>query len=435
MYLLGDESIKTKVIILCMIFISLLNNVMASAQNEQHVDEITIRLRFSDELRVPEEIRKRITASTLTIANNVLQGQPIGKIREQKESYENLFHEVLGRILIGYYVKDVGIMEGTTTVIDLELSPWQDSIKSVDLIIENDNVPEKYQNLIKKDLSGVQELVENLLLGLPVDSVYWAGSILKTALSDHFYNKLPEYDYSLDISEGGKTVVKLHLYPKGQTIKDSVLSIKSNTVPNIAFLNLRNHLEGYLETLNGLPVDFVNRHKDFFSEEIMDIVQKDDLLKKIDLRKGVNIIPQPRTQIELLLDSDKYNLSIEGRLDLGRRQDNTSFLLHAGKFIAPKQEIFLESEFVTNNVKWDWAYGFQYEFTDKTLLGYKYNQTNSDGKVFVKQVLGEKFSLRTEHDFKNQLNEFGLRYKLHDFISLEYVKNNDDNWLRLVGNF
>lgn len=418
-----------------MLSILFTNSAIVSAQGGQHINEIIINLSFSNGVKAPDEIKKRITASTLTIANNVLQGQPINKIAEQKMSYENLVHEVLGRILIGYYVKKVNITEGETTVIDLELSPWQDSIQNIDLIIENDNVPEKYQKLIKNDLSGLQEVVENLLVGLPIDSVYWVSSILKTSLSDYFNNKLPEYNYSLDINEGAKTVVKIYLYPKGQSVKDSTLSIKSNTLPNIAFLNLRNHLEGYLETLNGLPVDFINRHKEFFSEEIMGIIEKDDILKKIDLKKNVNIIPQTKTQIELLLNSDKYNVSVEGRLDLGHREDNTSFLLHFGKFIAPKQEVFFESEFVTNNVEWDWSYGFQYKITNKTLLGYKYNQTNSESKTFFKQELNEKFSLRTEHDFKNKLNEFGLRYKIHDFISLEYVKNNEDNWLRLVGNF
>ena len=49
--------------------------------------------------------------------------------------------------------------------------------------------------------------------------------------------------------------------------------------------------------------------------------------------------------------------------------------------------------------------------------------------------MSDKFLLRVEHHFKSDLNEVALRYKLHEFVSLEYVKNNEDNWLRLVGNF
>jgi len=37
--------------------------------------------------------------------------------------------------------------------------------------------------------------------------------------------------------------------------------------------------------------------------------------------------------------------------------------------------------------------------------------------------------------FETKTGEVGLRYKVHDFVSLEYIVNGQENWLRLIGNF
>ena len=435
MFLSGDEIIKIKIIFILGLLYCIFVQNLAFAQPLQYVDKITINIKFSDDLKVPIEIEKRITASTLTIANNVLQGQPLDKINEQKKSYETLFQDVLGRILIGYYVQAVRLDVAEQTVVEVELRPWQDSIQSVEVSLVNNDISEPYQDLINEDLRGIKPVIENLLLGLPIDAVYWASSILKTSLNDYFNNKLPEYNYSLDITEGSHTMVRLSLYPKGLLVKNSVVAIRSQSIPNLAFLKLRAKVEVYLEKLNGLPVEFLKRHKEFFTKEIITLIENDDFLKKIALNKTVVIIPGIKNQVEFLLDSERYNLNIEGRLDLGKQQDNTSFLIHVGKFVAPKQEFFIENQFITNNVKFEWSYGYQYKIFDKTLLGYKYNQSERYDNLYLKQELSDKFLLRVEHHFKTDLNEVALRYKLHEFVSLEYVKNNEDNWLRLVGNF
>ena len=295
----GDEIIKIKIIFILGLLYCIFVQNLAFAQPLQYVDKITINIKFSDDLKVPIEIEKRITASTLTIANNVLQGQPLDKINEQKKSYETLFQDVLGRILIGYYVQAVRLDVAEQTVVEVELRPWQDSIQSVEVSLVNNDISEPYQDLINEDLRGIKPVIENLLLGLPIDAVYWASSILKTSLNDYFNNKLPEYNYSLDITEGSHTMVRLSLYPKGLLVKNSVVAIRSQTIPNLAFLKLRAKVEAYLEKLNGLPVEFLKRHKDFFTKEIITLIENDDFLKKIALNKTVVIIPGIKNQSDL----------------------------------------------------------------------------------------------------------------------------------------
>lgn len=78
----------------------------------------------------------------------------------------------MGRILIGYYVQAVRLDVAEQTVVEVELSPWQDSIQSVEVSLVNNDISEPYQDLINEDLRGIKPVIENLLLGLLID-VYW----------------------------------------------------------------------------------------------------------------------------------------------------------------------------------------------------------------------------------------------------------------------
>ena len=158
----GDEIIKIKIIFILGLLYCIFVQNLAFAQPLQYVDKMTINIKFSNDLKVPMEIEKRITASTLTIANNVLQGQPLDKINEQKKSYENLFQDVLGRILIGYYVQAVRLDVAEQTVVEVELSPWQDSVQSVEVSLVNNDISEPYQDLINEDLRGIKPVIEKI---------------------------------------------------------------------------------------------------------------------------------------------------------------------------------------------------------------------------------------------------------------------------------
>lgn len=91
MFLSGDEIIKIKIIFILGLLYCIFEQNLAFAQPVQYVDKMTINIKFSNDLKVPMEIEKRITASTLTIANNVLQGQPLDKINEQKNLMKHYF--------------------------------------------------------------------------------------------------------------------------------------------------------------------------------------------------------------------------------------------------------------------------------------------------------------------------------------------------------
>lgn len=50
-------------------------------------------------------------------------------------------------------------------------------------------------------------------------------------------------------------------------------------------------------------------------------------------------------------------------------------------------------------------------------------------------MISDRWLLRYEYRWSDQKGEAAVRYRMHDFLSLEYAVDKDDNWLRIIGNF
>ena len=84
---------------------------------------------------------------------------------------------------------------------------------------------------------------------------------------------------------------------------------------------------------------------------------------------------------------------------------------------------------------WDIFGGWYHHFGSVMDVGYKYNFLNNENHVFGVIPFGEQFALRYDRNFKTRDNEFGLSYKIHNYMTLEYVYNDKDGkWLRIIAN-
>ena len=67
--------------------------------------------------------------------------------------------------------------------------------------------------------------------------------------------------------------------------------------------------------------------------------------------------------------------------------------------------------------------------------GYKYDFVERIGHMFAILPIKEKMALRYDHSFAGDENEIGFSYKIHNYITAEYVYNSEEgNWLRLIAN-
>lgn len=398
------------------------------------IENVTVSVK-SNEAPPPPRAAKRMEASISVIGQNVLIGKKVDELNDKRSAYENLVKEVFDRVLVGYSVQSVRINSGTTTAIDVTIAPWGDVVKDVALEINFVGLSPEVAAMARKDLGDIEDAVNNVLVGLPVDAVEWAGGVSKSVIREMLAQELPEFYAAFDIIPGPRTVVKLSLTPLGPTVQDVKVSLKSQTVPNLLLLSARPTVEEAGKVMQGLPVAFVERHRDYFTAKVNVAAASRPAAK----RYGLTIMPVinagTETNVTVTANTTKYKFTLEGYLDVGRdSNDNTSARLHAGKFVGQRDEAFVEVDFMPNSVTWQFLPGWGHQITPDTIAGMKYNLNEKQNVLWINHRLTSDWSLRLEHIPEISQNEVAIRYKLHDFLSAEYVMGDEDHWIRLVGN-
>lgn len=380
-----------------------------------------------------EKIVRRVSTSVKTIGEHVLQHRKISNVVEQKESHERTIKEVFDRVLVGYTVKNVAIVAGVRTEILVELLPWGDSVTEVKTQIDYAGFAKDAIPSIEQDVSKMEGQIQEALIGLPVDAVEWAGGVAREIISEILKNQLPEFHFSLDIQPAAQTIVRITLFPTAPVVRETHTSFHSSSVPNILVIHARPAVEEIARKLRGLPVAFVERKLQAFQAQVRDAVNQDIVVRKLGLKAEPLIKTGLETIVDIAIETNSYRISGEAYLDMGRAKDNFSGKGHVGRRIGSADEVFFEIKLTPGTMVWDFMPGWGHDFGQTTSAGYRYRMGDQQHIVWITQGLGPRWSLRAERIPGLSWNEVALRYRLHDFLSAEFVINNDMNWLRLVG--
>lgn len=404
-----------------------------AAEEPSRVGAVTVSV-HAGAAAPPTRVAKRMEQSVLTVADHVLAGRKVSDVADGKGSYEKLIKEVFDRVLVGYSVQEVAIAPGTVTQVTVRILPWGDVVRRVAVEVDLAGLSPQLAELVKGDLGDVEEKVSQVLVGLPVDSVDWAGGVSKSVIRELLAAQLPEFRANLEIVPGPVTTVRLSLAPIGPLVQDVRVTLRSRTIPNFLLLEARPVVEESAAVLRGLPVAFVERHGGYFRERLTKVAAAQPVTGRYGLTLASTLRPGADTELAISAETTKYNVALEGFLDFGRAQNNTSARLHAGAFISKRDEFFMEVTFVPSSVSWQFVPGWGHRLGAGTELGAKYDLKNEEGLFWLRQELGGNWSLRLERTPVRGANELAVRYKLHDFLSAEYIFTTNERWLRLVGN-
>lgn len=387
---------------------------------------------------LPPLIARRMEASVKTIADQLLSGQSLEKVSSERQQYESLIQLVFDKILVGYTVLRVDITPESSATVHVELAPWSETIQQLELVTDVEGMPPEIAVLAKADLRQVTDVFSEALLGLPVDATDWTNGVLKNSLNSFMQQHLPEFWADFTIETGAVTKVHLSVYPKGPVIRTIDLSMRSDTMPNLLLLNYRPMLQSRTDLLLGVPIAFVARHTDYFKQDFENTLDRQPDFRNLKMHTVVEITPAASMAIVCHSDSEKYRLRLEGRMDIGRSSDtteSTSFNAYAGAFVSKKDALFLQTEFYPQDVRSLFYGGYLRRLTPRQDIFGKYEFKGKNVVVGGFWTFDPRWMLRYEYHQSAAESEWGLRYRLHDFVSLEYVTGDRDSWLRLIGNF
>ena len=405
--------------------------VSASARVEQ------IRVQVSAGQNMPPLIQERMQQSIQVIAGQLIMGKPVAEVEREKLQKEAVIHEVFDKILVGYTVSSVLVHPGEETTVQVALLPWADVIRGVEVEVEIEGMPPPVERIARRDLADAASVFDDVLVGLPLAATDWSNGVLKRNVNAFMERHLPEFRADFELEPGETAKVRLSVYPRLPVVRTINLSMRSDTVPNLMLLDRRQAMQDKVDMLIGVPVSFVRRREGEFCRIFAEALDAYSDFRHMGVRTRVYLSPGERLSVMSRSDTRDYRIRLEGMVDIGRdsTDDDLRFRLHAGKWFSRTDEVFLQTEFFPKDVKLRWALGYSRALSSKGEMSLRYDFHARRFAVAASQRLGDDWTLRYEYRWSDQKGEAALRYRLHDFMDLEYVADSNDNWLRLIGNF
>ncbi len=380
------------------------------------------------------QVLRRMSESVKTIGEHLLLGRSTIEVSGRRDHYERLVRDVFDRVLVGYTVEKVEIEPAAVTQIRISIAPWGETVRNVTIQVDYSGIAPEAVKLVKLDMGKLEPDIQAALLGLPVDAVDWATGVARELIRELLRRQLPEFHFSLDVEAGRDTAVRLSLFPTGQVVREAKVSLRSFTIPNLLLIHARPAIEIQARSMRGLPVAYVERRLAYFTENIRLTTLSDPLIRQFGLKVSPLVRPGMDTEVAITVEADQYRITAEVLLDIGRERDNISGKAHLGRKIGKQDEFFLELKVLPGMMTWEVMPGWGHQFGSETWAGLRYRTNDKEWVAWLEQGLGGRWSLRAERWPNLNYNEIGIRFKLHDFLSAEFVLSNDRNWLRMVGN-
>ena len=379
------------------------------------------------------KVLHRMSESVKTIGEHLLLGRSTIEVATRRNYYEQLVRDVFDRVLIGYTVESVAIDPAQTTKIRLNVIPWGDTVRNVSIRIDYSGIAPEAISLVKQDMGKLELEIQAALIGLPIDAVDWATGVARELIREILRRQLPEFHFSLDVEAGRDTAVRLSLFPTGPIVREAKVSLRSQTLPNLLLVHARPAIEEQSRSMRGLPVAYVERHLAYFTERIRTTALTDPVIRQFTLNVLPKVTPGQDTEVWINVETERFRITAEVFLDTGKDRDNISAKAHLGQKIGKRDELFIELKILPGMMTWEFMPGWGHQFGSDTWAGLRYRTNDREWVGWLEQGLGGRWSLRAERWSGLDRNEIGLRYKLHDFLSAEFVLTNDRSWLRMVG--
>lgn len=381
-----------------------------------------------------EVLLQKMSSSMQVVANQLFLDKDDGAIAAAQTDYKRLLAEIGDRVFTGYELVEVRLDAGRRTRITLLARPWGATISKPAIDMQFSGVEPETAELLSQRIPQLRQQLERAISGASVDAGDWAGGVLRRMVRRQVETALPEFRAAVDVlQENNRTLVQVVIYPMGQLVTNIKYELRSEAIPNILLMELKYKYAAECDKLRGLPLEYVKHHREELEQLLTEKLLAERAVRDFGLQPEVKLEPATNMGVSIMINSDKYKVWFEGYGDVGRDKDNLSGKAHIGKFISPKEEIFGEAEVFLDHVDWHFGMGYS-RYWGKSVWSYTRRMPVGDNDYRLEYNLSPKWRLRAEHFSGDDRNEFGVRYRIHEFLSAEYVYGGEEFYLRIIGN-
>lgn len=424
----GQKKIM-QIVLTLFLSICVSSNVYAS-QPKPVIQSIKVQILSS--VPLDSRIIARMENSIVIVAEHILRGKQLTAINNSV--YEQLIQDIADRVLTGYTVTKVDLNVDVDTNIVLQINPWG---KTIDLIPVNSylsGIEKLAEPLIQSEVDNMVVEVQKLLQGVSVDAVDWSSGVMREEINKYATKNLPDFKVLTDIVFVDNAYkVELVVVPVGRDIKNVRVHISSDTLPNVLFIDLRERLTTYANQFRAMPLSFISKNKAEIVRNMEKEIAQEYIVEKFDLLTDTNVVLDTDMLINIKVNAKNYRIWAEGYLDIGRKENYASARLHLGKYFSRTDEVFVEPTVSTGDMVWDTSFGYARSI-GKTKVSYMYRVPDKVQVLRLEYRFTPRWSMKFEEIHKKNEHQFALRYRFHDFLSVEGVVSNKTNYLRLIGN-
>ena len=412
----------------------------APANASPRIDSVKATVTSSE--AIPSPVTARMETSIEAIAGQLLLGKPADMPAADAAKQAVLIREVFDKVLVGYTVTDAEVVPGETARVQVTLVPWADRVQSVAVETQVDGMTPEVESMVRQDLAGVEQVFDRALIGLPIAAADWTNGVLKREVNAYLAEHLPEFRADFDVTADTNAQVKLTVYPRVPVVRTVDLSMRSDTMPNVLLLTHRELLKDRVNVLVGVPVAFTERHRAAFEQLFADAVDQQPDFTFMRMKTDVTLKTGERAEVMARTDSSRYRLRLTGWLDVGRDSSRTHsdeedllVRLHAGRRFSRVDELYLLTDVTPQDVEWRWQLGWSRDLGYGTRAGLRYDFKAHRPVYDFGWQIAPDWLLRYEYHNAGGYGEGAIRYRIHDFLSVEYACDNEGGWLRFLGNF
>ena len=389
--------------------------------------------------RTSPVLLRKMEDSMQVVAAQLFNGRDSEFIEADRQGYERLLSEISDRVLTGYQTNRVVLStvygrDGTTVTLAFAVAPWAQTVQKVDVDVQFSGVSPYAAAVLEEKIPALREELQKTLQGASLDATDWAGGILRGQVKSCVESVLPDFRAAVDLTtRDDNAAVQVVIYPVGELVRTVQYSMISRSIPNILLMKLKYKYADKAKSLQVLPVSYIETEYGFLADRLQQELFREPQVRRHHLKPRIEIRPGAETQLDITLESDEYKIWFEGYGDVGRKDHNLSGRAHIGKFISRRDEIFGEAGLDLKDVRWDFSAGYAYHW-GKSTLSYM-RRVPEDANVYrLEYDFTPKWRFRYEHFGDKKENEYAIRYRIHEFLSGEYVYSTNKSYFRIVGN-
>ncbi|MDQ7849395.1 MAG: hypothetical protein QN152_02715 [Armatimonadota bacterium] len=384
---------------------------------------------------VPPVVQARLQSTVETVAQRLLVGRPVDQLRPGLTQLRATLTTVVDRVVGGYTVAEARVEVGPTAVVAVRLRPAPPLVHEVEVLPHSDVDSAVAPLVLQPVQQAVASAVRAMLVGLPVQSLDWAGPLVAQEVRRAVEEALPGFSGAARVRAGRVARVDVDLLPRdGRVVRDIGVRFRSSSIP---FLLLEQHAPAVLSMagpIRGLPVAFVQGQRETLERLLA------ERLRAYPPAAEYRVVARPvlsvgeTTYVTVVADSLLWLGRVEAQLNVGTRAPGPELRAHLGRLFG-RLETFAEVGLLPNTLSARYDLGLRYAPDAVWDLGAAYTLNTGEVTGFVTYRVGPDVSVRLAYLLPAQQVEGSVRYRFTEFLSGEIVgRSGGEYWVRLISN-